>query len=129
MTPPNAKSASTKKTSVCCLPSPKKTRGGGFKYFFDVHPYFGNMIQLDELIFFNLGWFNHQLPENISPATTSGSRMARSRRNGPSVGKSNGRSQRLGKLGKTTRVHSTERLSGEKHPLGPGSINGRSPSS
>jgi len=34
--------------------------GGGFKYFFTFHRYFGEMIQFDEHIF-QMGWFNHQL--------------------------------------------------------------------
>ena len=37
--------------------------GGGFKYvvFFVVIPKFGEMIQFDLRIFFQMGWFNHQL--------------------------------------------------------------------
>ena len=33
--------------------------GGGFKYFFNFYPYFGEMIQFDEHIF-QMGW-DHQL--------------------------------------------------------------------
>jgi len=33
--------------------------------FFNVHPYFGEMIQFDEHIF-PLGWFNHQQVKDIS---------------------------------------------------------------
>ena len=37
--------------------------GGGFKPFWSL-PLFGEMIQFDGCIFFQMGWFNHQL-DNI----------------------------------------------------------------
>ena len=36
-----------------------KGLGGGFKYFFNVHPYFGKIPILANI--FQMGWFNHQL--------------------------------------------------------------------
>ena len=39
--------------------------GGGFKYFWNFHPLFGEMIQIRmSMFFFEMGWFNHQ-PEAI----------------------------------------------------------------
>lgn len=118
VTPPNAKSALTKKSQLAVFLPKKKHEVVVSNIFVLFIPTSGTWSNLTNFIFFNVGWFNPQLPQNISPSTTiPGSRMARSRRNGPSewrVGKSYGRSQRLGELGKTTRVHSTERLSGGK---------------
>ena len=37
--------------------------GGSFKYFFNVHPYLGKIPNLTS-IFFQMGWFNHQLIYN-----------------------------------------------------------------
>ena len=38
--------------------------GGGFKYFLMFTPKPGEMIPFDLRIFFQMGWFNHQLYRN-----------------------------------------------------------------
>ena len=39
--------------------------GGGFKDFVFSTPILGDMIQFDEHIFFEMGWFHHQLDKTL----------------------------------------------------------------
>ena len=53
--------------SLFDIPYPWKNLplGGGNSKIFDVHPYLGKMSQFDYIIFFKMGWFNHQLVHQI----------------------------------------------------------------